>query len=196
MTLSQVLILGSAPNPAENSTMLDARAMGAHLGVFATVIGKVINTTEQRPAGSALVPVHSVEPAIPDDAELNYHLLLQAPGREIPFNVSIWHGTVSRWGPRKATTWVLDVLNPAWRDDGALLAKVNELAEVAPTVVAPELPPVPAMPDWDNPLKAGTLGSRTGDHSKIGTEYVSPAGVKWVKGISEDSMFMNVWRRE
>jgi len=196
MTLSQILILGAAPNPVQNATLPEARAMGAHLGAFAAVLGKVIYTAENHPSLGALVPVDSVEPPIPDDAELNYHLMLQAPGREIPFSVAIWHGTVSRWGPRKATAWILDVLNPEWREDGALLAKVDELADVAPVpaVITPDQP-VAAMPDWDEPLDKGMLGSRDGDTSKMGTRYTSPAGVVWEKCISPDSMFRNAWKR-
>jgi len=204
MTTQEIIEVGAAPNKQENSTIAEAWLMVKQLSGFAETVGIIVNTRRAGPANASYVPLVEIDPEPGADVLLNYAIQVQAAGRIIEFGVSVWHGTVLRWGQQDATSWVLDVVNPAWKDDHALAAKVAVLPGPLPApivVVDPaHLPPTPAMPDWDNPIGVGRLAVRPGDASPFNaTSYTSPSGVKWDKkstigfgGLESDAR----WERE
>ena len=194
MTRDEILAIGAAPNPQQNATMPEARAMEAHFRPLVAVRGIVVNTRSNWPVETALVPIEVIAPLADTDELMLLLEVTAAGGRVVPLSVATWHGTVTRWGPRQATKVFLDAVEPEWRLDLDLLAKVMELSDTLPTTPAIVGQPVAAMPDWDNPRTEGILGSRVGDHSKVGTVYTSPAGVKWEKG-QWLSMFETAWKR-
>lgn len=189
MTLDQLLRDGAAPNPTNNTTLAAAQNLTAFLDDLFPVEAIVVNTTTSYPIEAAMVPASEFE--IPADAKLFF--ALQVGYSYI--GVANIQAVRRNQGDQQAAIICLEQIVPGYKDVPELSKKVGELLSYVPAPIVVDQP-VAAMPDWDRPLKAGYLGSRTGDLSKIGAEYTSPAGVKWVKVISSESMFENAWKRE
>ena len=203
MTPQEIIKLGTAPNQQENSTLVEARLMVAQLTGYVDVVGVIVNTMRFGPANASYVPLAEIAPEPDADVLLNYAIQVQAAGRIIEFGVSVWHGTVLRWGQQNATSWVLDVVNATWKDDHALAEKVAALPGPlpAPVVVTPDQPVHPltaACPDWvAKPVGVGWWAVRVGDNSPRGTEYTDPlSGVTWVKRSEDGPFGQSNWRWE
>ena len=215
MNLQDIIKLGTAPNPTNNTTIEEGKKMAAALAPFLAVDGVYINTTIPYPAEAAMIAAEELD--LPADVRLFLHVQVRGAGRLVTFGVANWWRIVASVGLRDAVPMCLNVANPDWTiepvidldiEDNAdrmqdlaqrtakwqkLMADVAALPGPAVAVVPDQ--PVPAMPDWDAPLDKGMLGSRDGDLSPMGTKYTSPAGVEWVKEISSEDMFKNAWKR-
>lgn len=193
MYLTDILRIGRAPNTVQNTNLAAALAMAKHFTGLGKIASIVVNTTVNWMALAALVPLSEIDPAPSDEELLNYHVMLNAPGRDVAHSVAIWEGTVTRWGLRLATSWILDGLDPDWATDKELADKVNALPGVQTLVVVEQppplqLPPAPAMPNFYLPVGADMLAAFPGDTSPAGTKFDAPDGSTWVKHV-EESMF-------
>jgi hypothetical protein len=201
MKIEDILKIGRAPNPDNNTTIKQGKMATALIAPFLDVIGLSINTTIAWPAEASMIPVAGLD--LPEDVPLYLHVQVNGAGRVVDFGVANWLRIVASAGLHDAIVMCLAVATPDWAtppEQGdkiqahqEYVARVAALPGVTPPAVVPDQP-VAAMPDWDNPREQGVLGSRRGDHSPIGTEYVSPAGVKWAKG-QWLSPFETTWKR-
>jgi len=202
MTIAEIIKIGTAPNPAMNTTVNEGKRMCAALAPFMNVDGVYINTTVQWPAEAAMIPAEGLD--IPAGTPLYLHVQVSGPNRTVTFGVANWWRIVAGAGMHDAVVACLDIANPDWhiapsgQEDAdkhaAMIALVEALPGVMPAEVEKPVPPAPAMPDWDNPRTEGVLGPRIGDLSPDGAMYTSPSGAVWEKKRWL-SMFEWTWKR-
>lgn len=195
--LTEVVEL-AAPNSDNNTTMKQAEKAAEMLMPFVDVADVVCNPTTIWPMEVENIDIDTLrEWGVPEDQPLFMHVqVVTKSGRVIEIGVANWLKVVQNTSMYEAVVMVLNLVDPDWKDspNGDFVAKVEALPRFADHVV-PDANKTPAMPDWNNPKADGVLGSRIGDFSKEGTEYKSPEGIVWVKGLWL-SMTEHTWKRK
>jgi hypothetical protein len=192
MTPEQILELGSAPNPMQNTTLKKARALFNILAGLIPLRAIVINLTVNWPAEAAMVPTDGLE--IPEDAPLYLHIAAAPADRALYFGAANLLRIIETQGQQAMARMALDVAMPGWEMDAERLALVAALPGLPPPVTSFVDPPAAAVPDWEHPFAEGHLANRVGDTSPNGTKYTAPSGAIWEKGFWI-SPFTATWKK-
>lgn len=191
MTIQELLITGAVTCKTENTTVAEAQLLKLTVRDFFECGQIVCITRVEAPRNAELVPVDGL--AIPADATLYLHLMVQTPLGPVPIAVANGMRILRNNGPRHGVAHFLSTLIPGWNQvpgGEALIAKVEALP------LAWDAPPTSftdPSPDFTKPLPGGVgYACKMGENSLEGTTFTDQSGVTWIKAWVR-SIFVLDW---